>query len=617
MAELTADTKEKNGKYNHLVRICLDFYKEFSESPERKNKIDEAEKAREIYAQIKKKATFPWPDAYNITVPIETITIDNVEPRLYAGMVGKSPYISLTMKGMTEQDEQAEIIQDWFNAELVEVVKIAETARHMIHTILLDGTVYLEAEYSEDEKKYVDFMFDEEGKILMDMESGEPMLQELSEKINEGVSVSVESLATILHADDAENWEETDFIKIINPSYAKLQRDKNKSGYMNIGAWLLSDEHSQDYSKIEQGDKTPAQAVTDTEITGRKGIRCIECHIKYIWRKDKEVDESEETDFNETKIIATIAIDSGIIIRFRKLTDINFKNEHTIKRVRLFPELGRAYGTSMHTKLKSIQEGVSSIVNLALNIITVIVMPWYFYSNKAGLKGPTEIYPGAGIEVDDPSQIVFPKFNVNPQQLMPFVEMFMILWERLGSIGDAQIGRTKTGDSGANKTTATEFLGMLEEGNIKHDYQSKTFKEEFISLLRTIYDLYYKNMPYDYMFEYQGEQVMIPRAEMRRGYEFRLTGSTELANKMVQLQKAEAKYNILRQDPITNPMTLVKDFVHQMDPDANVDEMINPQINQAIQMLQQFPELMTVMEQYVQGASQAIEKEGGEVGNAS
>ncbi len=614
--DLTADAIEKNGKHNHLVTVCLDLYQEFKDSKEHQKKVDEAKVAREIYEQIEEDIDFPWKDAYNFVIPVETITIDNVEPRLAAGIVGKTPYVTMSMKGQKSQDKGTELVQDWFQTELNEVVKIQDAVRHIVHTILLDGTIYVEAEYTRENSRFLDFRFDDQGNVLMDELKQEPFLEWVEEPSFDGVKLSFESMATILHADDVDEWEKADYIKIINPSYAELKRaneDPDSEGYMNIEPYLLSEEKSQDINEKSDETETPAQTTTNVEVTGREGIECIECHISYI-RRDAEsqdqVDEAEETDFTETKVVATIAVESGIIIRFQLLTDINFKNEHPLKRIRLFPELGRALGTSMHTKLKSVQGGVSDVFNMALNIATVTVMPWYFYSNKAGIKGPSALKPGIGVECDDPSQVVFPTFNVNPAQLMPFIEMFLIFWERLGSIGDAQIGRTKAGDSGSDKTTATEFLGILEEGNIKHDYQSKTFKSEFISLLRTIYDLYYKNLPLDFKYQTgaEGEEeggTLIPRKLMQRGYEFRLTGSTELANKMVQLSKAEKKYAALRQDPLADGVKLLKDYAHNIDPDENEDDIINPQINEILMMLEKYPQLYQNMQEEMKNIDEA------------
>jgi hypothetical protein len=42
---------------------------------------------------------------------------------------------------------------------------------------------------------------------------------------------------------------------------------------------------------------------------------------------------------------------------------------------------------------------------------TITMMPWFLYSDKAGLPKNPKIYPGAGIPCDNPSEVVFSRFE--------------------------------------------------------------------------------------------------------------------------------------------------------------------------------------------------------------
>ena len=106
------------------------------------------------------------------------------------------------------------------------------------------------------------------------------------------------------------------------------------------------------------------------------------------------------------------------------------------------------------------------------------------------------------------------------------------------------------------------------ERDIDYLKNLNVFKEEFISFLRTIYDLYYKNMPLNKTFIYRGKPVPIERPAMKRLDKFRLTGSTELSNKLIQRQEEEQTYGLLREDPIVNPVKLITDLIKSSKPDG-------------------------------------------------
>ena len=90
--------EEKNGRHQHLVKYCLGLYKEYSESAYRATMITEIRKSIEAYDQVEKPTTDPWPDASNITLPLTTISNDNLAPRLVSGLIGKRPFIRFEME---------------------------------------------------------------------------------------------------------------------------------------------------------------------------------------------------------------------------------------------------------------------------------------------------------------------------------------------------------------------------------------------------------------------------------------------------------------------------------------------------------------------------------------
>jgi len=148
----------------------------------------------------------------------------------------------------------------------------------------------------------------------------------------------------------------------------------------------------------------------------------------------------------------------------------------------------------------------------------------------------------------------------------------------------------RIGKPSAEQKTATEIMSVIEEGNVRFNYQSETFKEEFLGIIRTLYDLYYQWMPYTgKTIVYGGKETPFPRRQMRRVYNFRLTGSTEKANRLIERKENEDVFRMTANDPIINQLKIREDFLKSYGRE-NVEDYITPEINQLIQVFAAAPE---------------------------
>lgn len=586
------NTVPDNGKFQALVDYCKKLYDKFSNSKYRKEKIQEIEDSCRVYEQKPDKDDWPWENASNIVLPLTTITVDNLEPRLVSGMVGKDPICAFEMVGQTEKDDITKLLEDWFNKTLKNEVYIHSRTNNIVHTLLKEGTYYSIPQYDIDKVLERDFVYNEQGQIIVNPQTGMAQTEDIEVTKREGVEVQTIPFTDILCADNLgtiDEWERADKGRIIRPTYAELQRDKFKQGYLTdrIGTWLLG----QKEDKIK--DPSPDQKVVGVEVTGKEVIDCVEWYISYFTRKNEEATEEEQDNFEEDRIVATIATKTNTLIRLRYQRDIRYANSSIINRIRLFPEEGRSYGTCIYGKLKSIQNGASDFFNSVLNAAYICMIPWFFYEEASGIPNDMEIEPGKGVPVDSVKGILFPNFSVQPQVYISFIEMFMQLWERIGSIANPQMGRPDDA-----KKTATEIMMVVQEGNIKFDYQSQSTRDEFIAFLKSIYDLYYQHMPYNYMHVYNGEPTLIPRKEMKRNFKFVLTGSTATANKMLERKEAEDIYQIGAQNPLANPLPFLEDLL-KAHGKTNLNRYINPQAQQMLMALAENPELPQVIGNYI------------------
>lgn len=615
----------KNGRWQPFVDHCFELYDRFDKSEYRQKKIAAIKRSCEVYAQEEQKGViFPWKDAFKLILPLYSITLDNLEPRIVAALTGKSPYVKFDMEGMTQQDPETEIIEDWYNSELKHVVRIEPFARSLVHKLLKEGTVFEIPGYDSETKIVRDFTFEGDqqvgrvpepgtgnpmpidaetkqpltlspGGMFLQAGSGLPKIIEREEQVFEGVKTEILEFNDVLTDDFADDWEKADVIRKVSIPYAALMRKKGQLGYIdkNITADLLP---LAVIEKAESEELSGEQGLNQALVLGKKSVDCIECHVSYTWR-DEGQPEEEIVDWTEERLVALISKDTRTLLRLVKLRDLRFSNEHIIRRHRLFEEPGMAYGSSLFEKLRGIQEGCSDVFSLFMNVAILIMLPWYLYSNKAGIKQDQAIHPGAGIECDDPSAVMFPKFNVDPSAILEAIKIFFQLHERAGGVGDTQAGQI---EQTKKDVKATEIMASIQEGNIKFNYAANTIRDDFIDWAKTVYDFYYQNMPYDKVFPYKGQPVPIKRTSMRQKLKFRLTGSTELSNKLMERKETQEKYGMLRQDPMVNPIPLIRDVVKQYDPDAQEQEYIDPDINMYFMAKQKNPELPQMVKQYLQ-----------------
>lgn len=602
-----------------LIKHCIDMYDLYSGSQYRKSKIQEIKEAREAYEQIQKRDVMPYEDASNLTLPLTTITVDNQEPRFVSALVGKEPFIQFTMAGSEKKDEGTILVEDFFNKELKHVVKIENYCMNHIHLLLNEGTVFPIPQYSIQEKIVRDFVFDDAGNIKMKMApvpvqsidpmtgqpvqsvimqpTGEPETEDQMVVEREGGQIEIVPFVDMFYADNLgtiEEWEDGDKIRRVYPTYAELMSNKGKLGYQNIGPWLLQE---RDGKEITEEDKMQAtQAVLGEVVTGKETVECIECHITYPINRDDTKEEKEQYDFTEEKIIVTIALKSKTIIRILLNRDLIFSNCSLIKRSRLYPEQGRSCGTPIYGKLKSIQKGCSDMFNAIIDIAYVCMVPWFFFDQRAGLKGENELAPGKGIPVDNVQGIMIPQFKINPNQYIEFVNLFMSMWERVGNISDWNMGIS---NQSGGKKTASEVLAVIQEGNIAHNYRANTIREEFVLILRTLYDLYYQYMPFNKTFIQNGKEVLVPRKLMKRDYKFNLSGSTDSANKMIERKTSEDLMMLFGADPLMNPLKPRENVLENYGIEDK-EEWIKPEVGQVIQALLQNPEIPQVIGKYLE-----------------
>lgn len=640
-----AYSEAANGPWKHLVKWCLEKYEEFGKSAYRTKKIKEAKKCRSVYEQQEDKSETPWDGASAVTLPLTTITVDNMEPRLVAGLVGQRPYVRLEIEGQKELPPELQAMQDWFDNELEDVTKLEGVAQDICHNVQLEGTVFVLPKYDiRTEKRRVMSTVDPNeaaqlqqflaqaaatppeaanpelaaaiqaamqrfGELqravngVMVDEQGKPIWTDSEEKTYEGVCVEFLNFNDVFMPDDVDDdqYEDAPILRMVRPTYAELYRDANdqtQEGWLadNVNKELF---HTAGDGKLTEEQQSVADQIAEVQVSGKKVIDCLECYVSYTYREENDREE-DQTDFEEERLVVLIALERKTVLRVRLLRSLNPQNYHLVRRITINREKGQSYGTTVYHKMKSIQDGASRAWNLAINTGEVQLRPWGFFGERSGLdkikgkQNQLEIGLGQLHKVDDVSQILFPQLNGNALAWIEYLNIWSAYHERIFNIGDLQVGRTEG-------ETATETLAVIQEGNIGHNYRSKRSRGGFLGLIQCIWDLNYAWMPLDKTILIDGVPAPFPRTLMQRGPKLRLTSTTEMANKLIQRKETEDLFTLAMSEKwgVSNPIKAYTELVKAFNKD-NPDEWVNPQVNQVVQILQQFPAVAPLFMQAVQ-----------------
>lgn len=629
-----------------LVEHIFDLDTKYSTSQYRNNKIKDSDINRRHYAQEvdSKLKNWPWENASCVTLPLTTVAIDNIEPRMVSALEGKGDEIC-RFQDVGQADPEVEALQKWFNEELILRMELRKKIRGFVHDGLLDGTVFVIPSYEHREEIRRDFKYvmvpkmtetlnpingepimmpvNKDGQVISDGEQpdmeetgeieigpdGEMVTQDYIDVLFDGGDIEIIDMRDVKCPDNAENWEEADIIREVLIPYGDLMRFQQEGvvGYQNIDENIFSEAIEE---TITDGANKNAPSTT---IHGRKMVPCLEALIKWDFQTQYDRDQGKYVGLQ--KIVALVTKTSRKLIRLCMQRDINFQGKKHIRRLRLNPEYGKSMGTAPATKLREIQIGASDTFNLVLNSALVCMIPWFFYSPASGLDKEYELIPGRGVPCTDPSQVKFPAFNVDPARYVEFINIFFSLWEKLSSVSDVQVGRQPE-ITGNRAQTATGTMMQVQEANVKHSYASKQFQEEFAEILDMIYDLYYMHMPIETMWESEGQKVVINKVQMRKKRRFVLTSTTETSNKYVDRMEAESLYGLAKGDPIANRVECFAELLKSYGKD-DPERYIDPNVNQILEVYGANPQaFMQALQQYVMAmqAAAAVQAEAAKGG---
>jgi len=568
MAEVSynLDPKDQTGvpepeeRLKNLARYIDDLLAEFENSPARARVLKAAEEGRKKYAQELEKIDQPWPKSCGLTGPITAIAVDSLEPKMWGSLVGQDEIVR------AEGEDAASDILDYDNYWLVNEVQIRRRTGESIHDLALDGTVYPFGDWRREETLQRDFkravdpltgQKTDEFAYKIDpetgMRTGEIETEDSVVPTYEGGYLSHMTVGEVYLPDDVddENWETAPIIYIANYSYGELQRKAaSETGWMNVTEDLKAEMAQRDDKEL-----TPAQKTSDAKFSKLdKRIPCL------VFQGEFDIDGTGEP----IRLVVTKPKGKDFVVRVVNQLDLSFKNTKLMRRLTIGREKGTSWGRGVPFAVAGLQAAFDACIRRIVNATEIQIDPFILADiQSAGFKDQKiTVAPGGVCDCKNPNEVKLVQFPGDATRFLSLVEVYLSFLERTISTPDFTSGSKDAMGVKQSMQTATGTMALLSEGNVKHDYKGRRLQEQFLDVLDTLHNLYYKNMPLQVKVEMLGQSIT--KQQMAMTPKFALVAASSSSNKFIDRQETTQMIGTVKQaglEGFINPMKVLDDLL--------------------------------------------------------
>lgn len=562
----TLDPKDQTGvpdpeeRLKNLAKYIDDLFAEFENSAARKKVLDAAKEGRKKYAQELEKIDQPWPKSCGLTGPLTAIAVDSLEPKMWGSLVGQDEIVR------AEGEDEDSVIIGYDNYWLVNEVKIRRRTGEATHDLALDGTVYPFADWRREETLQRDFKREvdprtgqktDEFAYKIDpetgMQTGEIETEDFVVPTYEGGYLSHMTVGEVYLPDDVddEDWETTPAIYIANYSYGKLQRKAaTEIGWMNITEDLKAEMAQRDDKEL-----TPAQKTSDAKFS--KLDKLIPC---LVFQGEFDLDGTGEP----MRLVVTKPKGKDFVVRVVNQLDLSFKNTKLMRRMTIGREKGTSWGRGVPFAVAGLQNAFDTVIRRIVNAVEIQIDPFMLANfQSAGFKDQTQtITPGGKCDCQNPKEVQFVQFPGDATRFLSLVEVYLSFLERTISTPDFTSASKDSMGVKQSMGTATGTMALLSEGNVKHDYKGRRLQEQYLDVLETMHNLYYKNMPLQVKVEMLG--LEINKMQMAMTPKFALVAASSSSNKFIDRQETTQMVGTFKEaglEGYINGMKVVDDLL--------------------------------------------------------
>ena len=475
---------------------------------------DRAKRNEQMYAQMTKwdvkgmECDVPWEGASNYFIGLVEWTVDAVWARLMNILFGQPEY--MVARGVESTDiDKEDAVTDFTRMTLKEKVKLYENSNFFFKQLLKLPFAVLKFCWVQEYDRQI---IKEQGIVFQDAEGNEEHI------LQSDPNLQIRQTELLLNGykpvGQQDYWVSQDIelangpqLKYINLSDYVWQ-PKAKKGirpYWEGDRFWLTINEMQNKVNAEQFIKESVDIIKTMRRDGSKQgidaiiseredpLECFHWYGRLPFNKDNQID-FQDTDAIEQEVYCVIAYEREELL---EIDHWYYTRKPWPDRVYIrecFEETEDFSGRCIADKLFKTQQELNDLHKTLMDNAWLAMQK--IFVKKRSLTGEDweepEIYPGAFLEVDQAGDIEV--LNVGDIKAIG-IELETILLgyaERLSNITNWNLGTTK---QQGGKATATEFMGVMQEGNIGRE----PFLQRCYNVLKKIcqwnYSYYYERMP--------------------------------------------------------------------------------------------------------------------------
>jgi hypothetical protein len=473
----------------------------------------------------------------NVKVPLTSTYIEQWKAKLTKVIVPDDTIVKFVSLNAALETDLLMQIGNWFNWELVNIVKFPDVLNAILHYSLLDG-FSLPIPYYCCEKRRRDVCHEFElvatAPLGVQIEGGiRTIFNRLGYAINNIIPQDkpgifqvdieeIETLANVRASIDDEalsievEYDEVTFdgVKVMIPStedaiVMNTDPEVEKLPFFGLRTWLSVTEF---WRRFDKGDFSCIDASEAAAIAAMATAK-TETYIPQELSEEFNIVEGGDSfgqpflrgnaderlwlelytwegpiPYNGSYIDVNIvvAVRSYRILSITRLECLNKDGKRSPCKQDFIPVPNRFYSMGMSELLRHVQTEMDGIHNFRLNSATMATVPFGFYAPAAGMPHTIiglragQLYP-----VKDPSKVIFP--NLNWSSVWGFQEEGLVrkYGAELAGMGDPGVGTYAS-----KRTTATEFAGTSAALDIRTEYIAKIVLRGITELLYRIFGLY-------------------------------------------------------------------------------------------------------------------------------
>jgi hypothetical protein len=282
--------------------------------------------------------------------------------------------------------------------------------------------------------------------------------------------------------------------------------------------------------------------------------------LEHIWRstETREYELFEvwceydyDGDGHEESCVFTFCKDAGVLLR----PILHPFNHHLRPFIssQCFPRAHRVYGIGVGQKLERLQEGMSTIINQAIDNGSLANAPGFKARRGKGIKPGMKWWPGKVTLVDEMDDLQLLEFSGRglpaAQMVAGFIREFA---ERDTAVSDYSMGRESS--SVGSAATATSTLALIQEGTKIFDFLLGTLREAYNEIGYQTYALYSQFKPSGFIFPTFGERdaTLIEESwnnpqyvDIRKAMMFKVTASHPYVNEALERETWVQLFNLI------------------------------------------------------------------------